>query len=155
VRNTLDRLAEPALRAVELFGQALPVGDVAGGADHADGAAFLVTERKAMLARPAPLAVAAPVANFAIEALGLAAEMLTHRSVVTGQVFWMNDIHPMSGGAVFLGIEPHVPDKTGRVIDLVGIDVPVVPALADRFGRELVALLALFERPLGLDLVGD
>ncbi len=93
----LDREVEALPRAFECLGEALLIGDVAGGADHADRAAFRVAQREAVLARPAPLPVARAIAHLALETLGLALEMIDERLVEAREVFGMDATAPVHG----------------------------------------------------------
>ena len=119
---------------------ALGVGDVAGGADHAQSAAIGAAHRDAGLPRPAPVAGAVPVAQFHREARRVAFEMFGQRVLEQRPVVRMNAISPVLR-------RPHLPGRNTenlvearREVDGIVDDIPVVEVLVDGFERERVAL---------------
>src|SRR5262249_51499036 len=74
-RYAFYRVANGALRPLDLLDQLFLLGDVTSRSDHAIGAPVRVAQRKAVLTRPTPLTGTALVSNIAIETFGLPFEM--------------------------------------------------------------------------------
>ena len=123
----------------------LDFGDVARRADQALGAPVGAAERDAVLARPAPCAVLGAIAHVAQEARRFALEMLDHPAAEHRQVARM-DALAASPPACAAPPRAEQDAQVGRVIDGVGLDIPVVETVIDQFHRERVALFARRER---------
>ena len=135
-----------AYRAQHLGGRGLQLlrvaqfGDVADRADDPPDAAGLVAQRDAVLARPAPFAVARPIAVLAIETRLLAAEQGSPSLAIGRQVVGMDAARPILDRAQPLVLEPEHRAQLRRVIDRSVCRVVIVNGLVDRFERQRVAL---------------
>ena len=138
-------------RGVELALALARLGDVAGHADHAARASIGVAHRDAVLARPAPRAVAPAIAEFDVEARDLALVEGGNHPRVMRPVVGMDDVGEFAHRPVFRQVE-HLDQGRGE-IDHPGIEIDVVGAGADadRLERERVAQfqIALVERGRG------
>ena len=86
---------QPGFGLRQRLGQALVVGDVAGRADEADGAAAGVAHGDAVLARPAPASVAGAIAHLAFEARRGAAQVLAHAFLEGRQIVEVDAVDPV------------------------------------------------------------
>ena len=143
--------AASARRGVELAFALARLGDVAGHADHAARASIGVAHRDAVLARPAPRAVAPAIAEFDVEARDFALVEGGDHPRVMRPVVGMDDVGEFAHRAVFRQVE-HLDQRRGE-IDHAGVEIDVVGAGADadRLQRERVARfqIALVERGHG------
>ena len=135
-----------AYRAQHLGGRGLQLlrvaqlGDVADRADHPPDAAGPVAQRDTVLVRPAPFAVARPIAVLAIETRLLAAEQGSPGPAIGRQVVGIDAARPILDRAQPLVFETEHRAQLRRVIDRSVCRVVVVNRLVDRFERERVAL---------------
>ena len=119
----------------------LDLGDVAGRAGQAVGAAVGLALRDAGLARPSPCAVVAAVAGVDLEARGQPLEVLPERMPIERHVVRMHPRHPVGRrGELGLAQAQHDAQRR-RVEDRVGFDVPVVDAVVERLERERISLV--------------
>ena len=96
-----------------------------------------------MLACPPQCSIAGVDPVLAYESFGLALEMRDECVLVGLPIIRVHAVEPVLAGSEFVGREGESSLHPGRVVDLVGCDVPVVYAFVDRFHRQRVAFLAI------------
>ena len=134
-----DRAQHLGGRGLQLL-RVAQLGDVADRADHPPDAAGPVAQRDTVLVRPAPFAVARPIAVLAIETRLLAAEQGSPGPAIGRQVVGIDAARPILDRAQPLVSETEHRAQLRRVIDRSVGRVVVVNRLVDRFERERVAL---------------
>ena len=138
-RRTAHHLQQIGRRGHRLV-DALGLGDVACGADHAMRPAVGAAHRDAGLPRPAPVAGAVAIAQFHREPRRVALEMFRQRVFEQRLVVGMDPVGPVLRRSHLFGRDAEDLEKTRREIDGVVDDVPVVEIFVDGFERKRIAL---------------
>ena len=129
-------------------------GDVAHGADQADGPAVGTAHRAGAILQPAHLAGADPDAVLALEAVGALHEIVAQRIAIVRIVLRHDALVPLLGAQAARIEGEHAVELRRDEQRVVG-DVPLVEPFRRRLGDQGVTLLAGAQCGLGAADVGD
>ena len=151
-RDGLDSVAQLRLRPFQLVCQSLLLRHVARPSHHAIGPPVLVAAREAMVAHPTQIAFFAAVAVLELEAIGQTLEVFGVSVQESGQIVRMDAFQPVFRGLELSSLQPQHLLESGRVVDGIVGNIPVVDALTDDFEGEVLAALASPERRFRLGM---
>ena len=152
--DRLERLGIARLAGGERALHLLLGGDVAHGADQADGPAVGPAHRAGAVLQPAHLAGADPDAVLALEAIGALHEIVAQGIAIVRIVLRHDALVPLLRAQAARIEGEHAVELRRDEQRVVG-DVPLVEPFRRRFGDQGVALLAGAQRRLGAAHVGD